>query len=66
MGMKRALYTNKNIENVHWNDVKHGDKQQNSTISTISSDFLLTRFGEYININYKFFLNQGLYIPRYV
>ena len=72
MGMKRALYTNKNIENVHWNDVKHGDKQQNSTISTISSDFLLPRFifqiqlGEYININYKFFLNQGLYIPRYV
>ena len=40
MGMKRALYTNKNIENVHWNDVKHGDKQQNSTIS---SDFLLPR-----------------------
>ena len=35
MGMKRALYTNKNIENVHWNDVKHGDKQQNSTISII-------------------------------
>lgn len=39
MGMKRALYTNKNIENVHWNDVKHGDKQQKSIISTFSFDF---------------------------
>ena len=39
MGMKRALYTNKNIENLHWNDVKHGNKQQNSTISTFSFDF---------------------------
>ena len=39
MGMKRALYTNKNIENVHWNDVRHGDKQQNDTISTFSFHF---------------------------
>ena len=53
MGMKRALYTNKNIENLHWNDVKHGNKQQNSTISTFSFDFYYPdlQLWEYININ---------------
>ena len=54
MNMKRALYTNKNIENVYWNDVKHGDKQQKSIISTFSFDFPI-QLWEYININYKFF-----------
>ena len=57
MGMKRALYTNKNIENLHWNDVKHGNKQQNSTISTFSFDFyypdLVNYFSDTIMRVYK-------------